>query len=107
MVQWARAMRLALTAGLPLMASVRPAALVEARHGRPADGSYGALVVTGRAATLLGRYDADGQAVVDAWARRSGGAAGPGSLLLVPETRSCPPGREVPVTSEYLLTDKE
>lgn len=35
-----------------------------------ADGPYGVLVVTGRAATLLVRYDADGQAVVDAWTRR-------------------------------------
>lgn len=37
---------------------------------RRADGRRGVLVVTGRAATLPVRYDADGQAVVDAWARR-------------------------------------
>jgi hypothetical protein len=35
-----------------------------------ADGRRGVLVVTGRADTLVVRYDADGQAVVDAWARR-------------------------------------
>jgi len=35
-----------------------------------ADGRRGALVVTGLADTLVVRYDADGQAVVDAWARR-------------------------------------
>jgi hypothetical protein len=35
-----------------------------------ADGRRGVLVVTGRPDTLLVRYDADGQAVVDAWTRR-------------------------------------
>jgi hypothetical protein len=69
-----------------------------------ADGPYGVLVVTGRAATLFVRYDDDGQAVVAAWTRRlrrrvaavsapippqpaSRGPhrdADPGSLLLVP-----------------------
>lgn len=34
------------------------------------DGPYRMLVVTGRAASLLVRYHADGQAVVDAWTRR-------------------------------------
>lgn len=43
-----------------------------------ADGRRGVLVVTGRPDTLLVRYDADGQAVVDAWARRLRAAATPG-----------------------------
>lgn len=49
-----------------------------------ADGRCGVLVVTGRAATLLARYEADGQAVVDAWTRRLRLCAAPASAPVPP-----------------------
>ena len=64
--------------GVGLWAQALPAPGVRARVRfeevtaveQRADGQRGALVVTGRADTLVVHYDADGQAVVDAWARR-------------------------------------
>lgn len=60
---------------------------VEQRSGGPG----GVLVVTGQAAMLLARYDADGQAVVDAWTRRLRLRAAAAPVPVPPQPEGCGP----------------